>query len=311
MLYDLIILGLGPAGLSASIYASRYRIKHLVVGELLGGTLTVIPQVENYPGFQKISGLALTKRLVDQVKSLGGEIKVAGLAEISRQKQIFQVKTKSGETLTAKTLIMATGMERRKLGVPGEVKYLGAGVSYCATCDAAFFKGKTVAVVGGSNAAVMSVLHLVEFASKVYLIYRGEELRAEPIWIERVLASPKVEVIYQTNIAEILGNGQKVTGAKLDKPYQGKDQIDLDGLFVEIGGVPVIALVKPLGVVLDDKGFIKVAPDMTTNVPGLFAAGDIASVFGEMQQIVVAVAEGALASLSVFQYLKGSAEKNG
>ena len=310
-MYDLIILGLGPAGLAASIYASRYRIKHLAVGELPGGTLTVIPQVENYPGFQKISGLALTKRLVDQAKSLGGEIKVASLAAIGRQGQTFQVKTKTGETLTAKTLIMATGMERRKLGVPGEVKYLGAGVSYCATCDAAFFKGKTVAVAGGSNAAVMSVLHLVEFAAKIYLIYRGEALRAEPIWIERVLANPKVEVVYQTNIAEILGDGKKVTGVRLAKSYQGKEQITLDGIFVEIGGVPVVALAKPLGVALDDKGFIKVAPDMTTNVPGLFAAGDIASVFGEMQQIVVAVAEGALAALSVFQYLKGHVEKNG
>lgn len=673
------------------------------MGDQLGGTLTLIPQVENYPGFQKISGQELAKRLADQAQSLGGEIKVAGITEISRQGSIFSVKTKDGETLTAKTLLMATGMERRKLEVPGEVEYLGRGVSYCTTClppgeevvandslvkiddigiaervltadgtfrhisqimsrnykgeivkiktrfftepvkltsnhlvlatrvtknyyqkmvtidkprwvpagsltlqdsllypvineikdrekiqfsellgvnveggmarnnqethsshrisdtipveeeflrlvgyflaegcvarhgisfyfnkkekeyikditkitkklfslkpflktegsvtrievsskllrdlfqilfgkcapqkriphwmlflplekqkeiikgfyrgdgclrdkdfcfvttsrtlayqlrdillrfgvipsvvkrektklnklpseigrrkirfttdkyhlviggtslekisrilkvhhseierrkttnyhawiekdylylpireiekeyyqgkvynlavednntyvaknfivhncDAAFFKGKSVAVIGGSNAAVMGAIHLAEFGRRVYVLYRGEKLRAEPIWIERLLANSKIEVIYQTNIAEILGDGKKVTGAKLDKPYQGKVQIDLDGIFIEVGGIPGTALVKSLGVALDEKGFIKVAPDMVTNVPGLFAAGDIASVFGEMQQIVVAVAEGSLAALSVFQYLKGQVEKNG
>jgi thioredoxin reductase (NADPH) len=225
--------------------------------------------------------------------------------EIKRQGPNFELKTENDEILEAKTLIIATGTQRQKLNIPGEAEYLGKGVSYCSTCDATFFKEKIVAVVGGSNAAVMSALHLASFAQKIYLIYRRKPLRADPIWVERVEKEPRVEIIYETNVVEIIGDGQKVTALKLDKAYQGSIQLKVDGLFIEIGGKPGTELVKSLGVDLDEKGYIRVKPDMSTNISGLFAAGDVANASGELQQIVTAASEGAIAANSIYYFLKG------
>jgi len=328
---DLIIIGAGPAGLTASIYASRYRIKNLVIGKDLGGAMALASAVENYPGFERISGLDLAQKMARQAKSLGAEIVNDSVVEIKNEKlkiknynAKFKILTESGKEYEARAIILATGTRRRELGVPGEKEYLGKGVSYCATCDAAFFCGKTVAVIGGANAAVMSADHLARFAKKVYLIYRRKPLRAEPIWVERVEENPKIEIIYNTNIVRILGesefenvksksktrlpdgqvsNLEKVGGVELDNPYQGNRYLAVDGVFVEIGGVPGTALAKSLGVELDEKGFVKVNPDMETNVPGVFAAGDIANLHGELQQIVIACAEGAIAAFSAYKYL--------
>lgn len=308
--FDLIIIGAGPAGLSASIYASRYRIKHLVIGKELGGAMALASSVENYPGFKKISGMELTKKMTEQVKTLGGEIvndsvvefKIQNSCPAGRQAK-FKILTESGRECETRTIILATGTRRRELGVPGEKEYLGRGVSYCATCDAAFFRDKTVAVIGGSNAAAMGAVHLTEFAKKVYLIYRRKPLRAEPILKERAEKNSKIEIIYETNATEILGDGNRVTGIRLDRPYQGSKKLAEDGVFIEIGGVPGTELVKPLGVELDEKGFVKVASDMSTNVLGVFAAGDIANAAGELQQIITAASEGAIAATSVYRWL--------
>jgi thioredoxin reductase (NADPH) len=305
MLYDLIIIGAGPAGLTASIYASRYQIKHLLIGSQLGGTMVWASMIENYPGFDLITGVDLAQKMVAQVKKLGGEIKNTSVLEIKKKQDSFELRTEDDEFYETKALIIATGTQRKKLNIPGEAKYLGRGVSYCSTCDGAFFKEKTVAVVGGSNAAVTSALHLAGLAQKVYLIYRRRPLRADPIWVERLEKEPKIEVIYETNVVEILGDEQKVSGIKLDKPYQDNQQLFVDGLFIEIGGKPGSELAQSLGVDLDEKGFIKVKPEMSTNVAGIFAAGDVANASGELQQVITAAAEGALASNSVYRYLKG------
>jgi len=302
--YDLIIIGAGPAGLTASIYASRYQIKHLIIGQQLGGVMAWASEVENYPGFEKISGLELANRMAKQAKGLGGEIVSDAVAEIKIEDLIFNIFTENKKEYKAKTLIIATGTKRQELGVKGEKEYLGKGVSYCTTCDAAFFKDKTVAMIGGANAAVMGALHLAQTATKVYLIYRKKPLRADPIWVERVTKNPKIKVIYETNLVEILGNGGKVVGVKLDKLYKSQDKISLDGVFVEIGGVPGTDLAKSLGIELDGKGFVIVKPDMSTSIPGVFAAGDIANLHGELQQIVTACAEGATAANSVYKYLQ-------
>jgi len=340
MIYETIIIGSGPAGLTASIYASRYKIRHLVLGGQLGGTMALIPQIENYPGFKSISGMELTQRMVEQAKELGGEIKVEEVVKISKKQDFFEIQTEK-ETYQTKTIILATGTQRRQLGVPGEKQYLGKGVSYCSTCDAAFFKDKTVAVVGGANAAVMAAVHLAGFAQKVYLIYRRKPLRAEPIWRERAENNPKIEIIYETNILRIFGKEKAekeirnpkleirnksqipnspaerdpasrdkfqtegVGGVKLDKEYKGGKILPVDGVFIEIGGVPTTELIRPLGVEIDDKGFVKVNVEMATNIPGIFAAGDITDAAGEFQQIVIAIAQGARAVLSVFKYLNG------
>ena len=304
-IYDLIIIGAGPAGLTASIYASRYRIHHLVLATSLGGAMATASSVENYPGFKAISGLELTNKMVEQTKNLGGEIKLEEAVEIKKTAEGFLLTVTGGKTYTAKALILATGTSRQKLGIPGEKEYLGKGVSYCSTCDAAFFRNKTVAVVGGANAAVMSAVHTAEFCHKVYLVYRRKPLRAEPIWVERVEKNPKITVLYETQIIEILGNNQFVTEAKLNHPVEGSDKLKVDGVFIEIGGVPLTDLVKPLGVEIDERSLVHVKPNMATNVQGLYAAGDIANVSGELQQIIVACGEGALAALSAFKYLKG------
>ena len=308
--YDLIIIGAGPAGLTASIYASRYQIRHLLVGSQLGGTMVWASMIENYPGFSSITGSDLAQQMIEQTKKLGVEIKNTSIMEIKNRESIFELKTENDELIKAKVLIIATGTQRKKLNIPGESEYLGKGVSYCSTCDGAFFKEKIVAVVGGSNAAVTSALHLSSLAQKVYLIYRKKPLRADPIWVGRVQKEPKIEIIYETNVLEILGADQKVTALKLDKNHQGNNQLKVDGLFIEIGGKPGTELIKNLGVDLDEKGFIKVKPDMSTNIPGLFAAGDVANASGEFQQIVTAAAEGAIVANSVYKLLKGGGNEN-
>jgi thioredoxin reductase (NADPH) len=315
--YDLIIIGAGPAGLTASIYASRYQLNHLVMGKSCGGEMALSHEIENYPGFRSISGLDLTKKMEEQARTLGVDISCEGVAKIQPQKGGFKLTTDSRDNYQTKALIIATGTERRKLGIPGEEEYTGRGVSYCATCDAPFFRDKTVAVIGGANTAAQGALLLADLAKKVYIIYRRKPLRADPTFVSRIEGKAKkgkIEIIYETNLTEIKGSGNRVTGVILDRPYQppkaslakggGKSELALDGVFIEAGGVPGTALVKPLGVKLDRKGFIKVDLKMGTSVPGLFAAGDITSSGALLQQIVVSCAQGAMAASSAYEFLK-------
>jgi len=304
-IYDLIIIGTGPAGLTASIYASRYHLNHIVLGSKEGGSLSLAAEVENYPGFKKIAGLDLANKMMEQVEAFGVEILAKETTGIEKKDGVFKVQFDGGKFLQAKTIIIATGTERRKLNVPGETEYLGKGVSYCTTCDGNFFKEKVVAMVGGSNAAALGTYHLSNIVSKIYLIYRKKPLRAEPFWRERIEKESNIEIIYETNVVEILGDEGKVTKIKLDKPYKNNQELTLDGVFIEIGGVPGTQLTIPLGVDLDGSGFIKVSSDMKTNIEGIFAAGDVANATGEFHQIVTATAEGALAANSVYKYLKG------
>ncbi|PJE70284.1 hypothetical protein COU97_00410, partial [Candidatus Shapirobacteria bacterium CG10_big_fil_rev_8_21_14_0_10_48_15] len=295
-MFDLIIVGSGPAGLTASIYASRYKLNNVVIGKVLGGTITLAHKIENFPGFKAIAGLELAEKMGEQVKALGAEIILDEVTKIEQREGDFKVFVQSGKNLVSKALIVATGTERRKLGVPGEQEYLGRGVSYCTTCDAPFFRGKTVALIGGSNAAVSGAIHAAGFAAKVYIIYRREQLRAEPIWVEEALKNPQIEVIYNTNVTEVLGDQAKVTGVKLDKPYHGKDTLALDGVFVEIGGVPLSSLLQKMGVKVTAAGHIDVDKQMRTNLEGLFVAGDFTDESVVLQQGILACAQGAVAA---------------
>ena len=311
---DLVIIGIGPAGLTASIYASRYKLSHVLAGQSLGGMIALAHKVENYPGFTSVTGIELSQRMEEQVKSLGGEIVKTTVGRIelmdppspeapTRQRG-FRVFGENGQSWEAKTVILANGSQRKQLNVPGEKEYLGKGVSYCTTCDAPFFKGKTVVLVGGSDSAVSGAIHAAEFAEKVYLIYRGEQLRAEPVWIEDALKNPKIEILYKTNVIKINGEG-KVTGVELDQDYQGKKELAVDGVFVEIGGVPGSSLVAALGVEVDQANYIKVNDDMSTNIPGFFSAGDLTDKAQVLVQMTTACAQGAIASASVYKFLKG------
>jgi len=311
---DLIIIGSGVAGMSASIYASRYKLEHLIFGETPGGQGILAGTVENYPGYLSIPGPELMQKFVEQVRHYDVEIKQEGVRGLATQKHRevngnteFEVKTDK-ETYQAKTLILAMGANFRRLNIPGEEKLMGKGVSYCTHCDAPFFKDKIVAVVGGGDAAVTGALHIAEFAQKVYLLHRRDEFRAEPAWVEKMKQNKKIEQVLSTQITQILGT-EKVENISLDKPYQGLTTLKVDGVFIEIGQVPSSALAGQLGVMVDEQGYIKVAPSMATNVPGVFAAGDLAAIEGgiHFRQFITAASDGARAAASVYQFLQGKA----
>ena len=295
-IYDLIIIGTGPAGLTVGIYAIRHNLDFIMIGKDLG-MITESNLVENYPGFISITGNELMDKFKKHAEYFGVKIINDEVIGVKKEGNIFITATKSNE-YKSKTLIIAAGTEKRKLNLPNEDKFIGKGISYCTTCDAPFFKDKVVAVVGGSDSAVVSALHLKEFAKKVYIIYRGNKLRGEPIRVKIIEENPKIEVIYNANIKEIIGE-DKVEGVKLDNG----NEIKLDGIFIEIGAVPTIAFAKELGIKTDDKGYIIVKQDQSTNIPGVFAAGDITTGSNMLMQVITAAAEGAIAAVSVYDYL--------
>ena len=293
--YDVVIVGTGPAGLGAGIYAGRYMMKTLVVGELPGGTIAEAHKVCNFPTYKEISGMELSQKMMEQVREIGVDIKLERVEEISKSEGVFEVRT-SRNSYRARSVIIATGSKKRKLEIKGEDEFLGKGVSYCATCDAGFFKDKVVAVVGGGDAALTAALLLAEYAKKVYIVYRKEKFfRAEPSWIKQVELNEKIEPVFNSTIKEILG-GEKVEKILLDS---GKE-LDVDGVFVEIGLIPITALAEGLGVELEE-GHIKVNKKMETNVEGVYAAGDITN--GPLKQAITAAADGAIAATSAYNYV--------
>ncbi|MBU1127117.1 MAG: FAD-dependent oxidoreductase [Patescibacteria group bacterium] len=302
-MHDLIIVGAGPAGLSASIYASRYGIDHLIIGESMGGTIAWAHKVDNFPGLPGLTGGELAQKIADHAKSLGVEIKAKEVSKIEKTDGGFSLTTSDGESFETRAVIIATGTRRRELGVRGEKTFAGKGVSYCTTCDAPFFKGKIVAVVGGANAACSGVVHISDFAKQVFLLYRKSNLRAEKAWIDELKKKDNVEILYETNVSEIKGS-DKVERIILDKDYNGKKELEVDGVFIEIGGVPAAALIKELRVECDEAGYVKTDEKMKTNIKGIFSAGDINSTNREFQQVVVACSEGAIASFSAYNFLK-------
>lgn len=301
---DVVIIGAGPAGLTASIYASCFHLNHLILGQVIGGQMTLAPDIVNYPGFMEISGLALTKQMTDQVKGRGGTLLEDIVVGITREAgNLFSATTQKGQIYHSKVIILATGTERRRLNVPGEMQYAGHGVHYCAICDKQDYQGKPVAVIGGGNAAAQSSVQLSHAALRVSVLYRGEELRCEAIWSKRLEEAKNVEIIYNTKVSEILGDGQKVTGVKIVKDREEKI-LQLDHVFIEIGGVPGTSLIAPLGVTLDPGGYIIVNEKLETNIPGVFAAGDLVSYGLSLEQISTSVGLGARAASSAFSYLK-------
>ncbi len=308
LIYDSIIIGTGPAGLTASIYASRYRLKNLILGKEKGGTIGLAHNVENYPGFRQIAGLDLMDKIERHARDLGGKIIYDPVQRVKKnQNNNFLIFTSNKKEYETKTVIIATGTKRRKLNISGEEEYLGKGVSYCTTCDAPFFRNKKVALVGGSDGAVSGAVHLSEFANKVYLIYRGDKLRAEPAWVQewnKVRKKDRGVTIFNTNVTKIHGDGKKVKKLKLDKEYNGAKELEVDGVFIEIGGVPGTGLAQELELNIDDDQYIKVDSGMRTSKKGVFAAGDCTNFLPEVQQMITAAAMGALAARSSYEYLK-------
>ena len=300
---DLIIIGSGVAGMTASIYASRYKIDHLLFGQIPGGQGTLAGQVENYPGYVSITGPQLMQEFVKQVNRYNVKINQEEVAQLTKIEGGFEIRADSGQH-QAKTLILAMGASHRQLNIPGEKELIGKGVSYCSVCDAAFFKDKIVVVVGGGDAAVTGAIHLSAFAKKIYLIHRRDQFRAEPTWVEKMRKTGKIEEVLSNEIKEIKGT-EKVEEITLLKSHQNNSTLKVDGVFIEIGQMPSSVLAKTLGVELNEKNYVKVKPSMGTNIPGVFAAGDLAAIQDGLifRQFVTAAADGARAAAAIYQYL--------
>lgn len=300
-IYDLIIIGAGPAGLGASIYASRYKLNHMLVGEEAGGQAVNAWSVENYPGYEKISGKDLMENFRTQAEKLGAEIISGTVNKIEKKDGSFLVNA-ADKIFEAASLILALGMKPRKLAIPGEDRFIGKGISYCATCDAAFFKNKDVAVIGGGDAAATAALHVSEFAEKVYIVYVEGGLIMEPTWQEKISDNPKIELVSCAKIIEVKGENA-VSGLKYESK-EGVKEINVQGVFVEIGSVPGVVIAQDLGVNLDEQNYVVVDGAQATNVENVYAAGDVTTGSNKFRQIVTAAAEGAVASGSVYRKLK-------
>jgi thioredoxin reductase (NADPH) len=301
-MYDLIIIGAGPAGMNAALYAARYKMKVALIGKLPGGYVNEAHLVENWLGDKSIPGLQLAERFKDHIKSLEIDFIESGVRGITKGDDGYEVVAESQkDSLKSPRLILALGTERKKLNIKGEEEFLGKGVSYCVTCDGFFFRDRVVAVVGGSDSACTGSIMLADIAKKVYLIYRQGELRAEPAWVEEVKKNPKIEVVYNANPVEVKGENI-VKSVALDNGTE----LEIDGLFIEIGTTPGAALINGLGVETDEKGYIKVDENMKTNLDKVWAAGDITTANSKLKQIVVAASEGAVATYNAFLDKKSS-----
>jgi len=312
---DLLIIGAGPAGLSAAQYGARANLEVLVLEQMApGGQALNIDVLENYPGniargdTPPRSGFEFSQDLHKQAEEFGAQFIMEGAASITKNGDVFSVTLNSGKILNASALILATGADRRKLGVPGETELYGRGVSYCATCDGPFFKNKRILVVGGGDAACDEAQYLSRLTDKLILVHRKSMFRAQRALAERTLANPGIEVRFNTRLIEIIGE-TKVTSVKLEgKPKEpaGNSETEvyeepMDGIFIFAGSIPQTALVKELGVTLDETGYVITDQSMASSLPGLFAAGDVRS--SPFRQVVVAAGEGAVAAHSAAAYL--------
>lgn len=300
--HELMIIGCGPAAITAAIYAARKRIDVQMVSEDIGGQVATTFGIENYPGFRYITGPELVEKLVEQMNQLDIEQQIGEkITKLSRVDGSYVAVTGSGKEFSAQSALIATGAYPRELGVPGEEKYRGKGVSYCATCDAPLFADATVAVVGGGNSALSAAFELSRIAKKVYLISRRQWRADEAPLIEGVKASTNIEPIIGYVVEQIAG--EEVVKGVTVKPREGnggRRSLTVDGIFVEIGLQPNTSFAEGL-VAINDFGEIIVDCDTFTGVPGLFAAGDVTNV--KDKQIVIAAGQGALAAMGVFEYL--------
>lgn len=302
----LLIIGSGPAGYTAAIYAARANLNPLLVTGLQpGGQLMITTDVENYPGFpHAVQGPWLMEQMREQAKNVGTEIIYDHIKEVNLSQRPFVCVAESGRQFVADSIVISTGAQARWLGLESESKFLGFGVSGCATCDGFFYKGKAVAVIGGGNTAVEEALYLTHHAEKVYLIHRRDSLRAEKVLQERLLSHPKIQTIWNSTLVEVLGadNPRSVTAIHLQNVLsQEYSHLELDGVFIAIGHIPATKLFAGQ-LTLDEEGYIICAPGTTqTSVPGVFAAGDVQDKV--YRQAITAAGQGCMAALEAEKFL--------
>jgi len=311
--YDIIIIGAGVTGMASAMYSGRLGLKTLVIGtnsanELpIGGVITLTEVVENYPGFIRLTGPELAENIRKHALDYRPlvEIKEDLVLDVKKHGDCFNVVTKSDKSYVSKTILLATGTKWRKLPMKGAREYESKGVHYCALCDAALFRNKIVAVVGGSDSAAKEALLLAQHAKKVYIIYRGEQIRPEPINGERIKRNKKITVITKMNVIEIKGD-KFVNQVVLDNKYKGSSTIKLDGVFGAIGSDPLNELAKKLKVKINNKDEIVIDHhNSKTNIPGVFAAGDVVDT--EFKQAITGVAEGVTATYHAYKYINENA----
>lgn len=294
MIYDIAIIGAGPAGLTAGIYALRdNKIIKIFEGETIGGHITSSPMVSNYPGFINKSGMEIADSLYNQVLELGGEIELENIIRVENTRP-FKIVGEY-ETYEAKSVIIATGTTYRMMGLPKEEEFIGSGISFCVTCDGAFYKDKIVAVIGGGNSALIETIELSKICSKVYMIVREEKLSGEKANIQKVNELKNVEIMFNTTVTELLGEDE-LTGLKLSN----NEILNVDGIFEAIGQIPNINIIDNIN--KDDKGFIESNEDCTTSIPGIFVAGDVKS--KKIRQLTTATSDGTIAAINAINYLE-------
>ncbi|WP_291492646.1 thioredoxin-disulfide reductase [Desulfurella sp.] len=302
-MYDVVIIGGGPAGLTAGIYAARSGLKTIILEEkVFGGQIVFSAALENYPGFPEgISGMDIIDKFLEQAKKFEVEISYDGVEKIENDISCKRVILTNKSCITTKTIILATGASADRLGCPGEAKFIGKGVSYCATCDGAFFKGKTVAVVGGGDSALEEALYLANLVKKIYLIHRRDQFRAVKILQDRVKKNNKIEIVFDSVVKEILGD-KFVKGVLIENvKTKQQSRLDIDGIFIYIGLTPNSKFVSDL-IQTDEYGYIITNEEMETNIPGIFAAGDVRK--KSLRQVVTACADGAIAASNAQKYIE-------
>ena len=301
--YDVAIIGQGAAAYAAALYAARYQIKPLILGASFGGETATGGLIENYPGYSEIDGFDLMMKFREQAEKYEVAIVSEDAVSIARSGDCFEIATSEGNTYQGASAILAVGRERRKLGLQHEEEWTGKGISYCSTCDAPLHRGNTVGVVGGGDSAVKGAVLLGKYAEKVYIIYRKDRFtRPEAINLRHVEEAPNIEPIFNANVIELRGE-DGLSGIVLDRPHNGSTDIDLQGLFIEIGADPRAELAKQLGLDLNDQNEIIVDKHGHTNVEGVYAAGDVTDASGDLKQTIVAAAQGALAATAAYEYV--------
>lgn len=303
-MYDTAVIGMGIAGYTAAVYAARYKLSVFLVGSEAGGLGNTAAEVGNWPGEIEITGPELMEKFKKHAESFDNvESKIARVEKVEKKEGFFSLQLDDGSAVDAKTIVFAMGSTKRHLGVPGEAEFSGKGVTYCATCDAFFYRNKVVAVIGGGDSAVEGAAIAAQVAKKVYLIHRRSDFRAEPYWVDKVKEKENVTFVLERNITKVLGD-QRVTGIVLDQPFEGQEELAVDGVFIEIGADPATHLATSIGCAVDAKGYLAVDSALRTSVPGVFGAGDITNGSNYFAQFTTAAGEAATAANSVFNYLQ-------
>lgn len=301
--YDVVIIGAGPGGMTAAMYASRANLSVLMLDRgIYGGNLNNTAEIENYTGFKSVKGPELAQQMYEGATQFGAEYAYGTVTKVELDGDLKKITTDMDETYTAKAVVIATGSDQRHLNVPGEEEFGGRGVSYCAVCDGAFFRNQDLLVIGGGDSAVEEAGYLTQFAKSVTIIHRRDELRAQKILQDRAFANEKINFIWDSVVKEIKGNDIKVSGVVVENVKTGEiSEHEFGGIFIYVGVDPVSKMIEGLGIT-DEAGWVITDDHMKTAIPGIFAIGDVRK--KELRQITTAVGDGAIAGQGVYQYIE-------